>query len=224
MNINQFIINKCAVSFRASVAYIQQGVVLINGIPAIQKQDILPSDTILYHEKVLQEGYTLQYIAFYKPRGIECTLNAEIADNLLTVLPFNEHLFPIGRLDKASEGLLLLTNDGSIYNKLAHADARKEKEYLVSVGLPLTNEALLLLSEGVSILGQMTRPCIVKQVDAYSFRIVLTQGLNRQIRRMCYKLGYQVLFLKRLRIAQISLGNLQPGEYIFLKKENLVVE
>lgn len=193
--------------------------VFINGTKAIQRNDVLKSDLVVVNGEVLQEGLTFIYYAYYKPRGIECTLNAAIENNLLHTLPFTEHVYPVGRLDKESEGLLLLTNDGKLYKDIAFSDNFREKEYLVEVDKPLTYEAIQQLASGIVIMGQKTRPAYVTKITDQSFRIILTQGLNRQIRRMCYKLQYEVTMLKRIRITSIQLGDLMPGEYRILKKE-----
>lgn len=190
--------------------------VLINKQKAVQRQNVLKTDSVELDGTLLQERIEHKYYAYYKPRGIECTLNAAIPDNLLELLPFEEHLYPIGRLDKESEGLLLLTNDGKLYKDIAFSDNHKEKEYLVEVDTELSDEAISTLAEGIVIMGQKTRPAIVTRVGSHSFRIILTQGLNRQIRRMCYKLNYNVTMLKRIRITSVLLGDLQPGEYRIL--------
>lgn len=162
--------------------------------------------------KIIREGKKFSYVKFYKPRGIECTLNETIPENLLTAFHYPKKLFPVGRLDKESEGLLLMTDDGQFFKETAWSDKEKEKEYAVSVDKPVTAEFLQRMGEGVVIMGKRTRPAKIVQTGEFSFRIILTQGLNRQIRRMCYKLGYKVEQLIRLRIDWIELGNLQPGE------------
>lgn len=196
--------------------------VFINKQKALQRQNVLRTDSVELDNTLLQEGLEHKYYAYYKPRGIECTLNTAIANNLLEQLPFEEHLYPIGRLDKESEGLLLLTNDGKLYKDIAFSENHKEKEYLVEVDKELADEAVTALASGIVIMGQKTRPAIVTKVDSHSFRIILTQGLNRQIRRMCYKLNYNVTMLKRIRITSVLLGDLEPGEYRALKKEDCV--
>lgn len=192
---------------------VQENRVFINGIKALQRQDVLKSDCIEANGEVLQAGLEHVYYAYYKPRGIECTLNAEIENNLLQALPFDVHVYPVGRLDKESEGLLLLTNDGKIYKDIAFSENLKEKEYAVEVDKDLTEDAIEQLASGIVIMGQRTRPAQVYKVSDRSFRIILTQGLNRQIRRMCYKLQYEVIRLKRIRITSIELNGLQPGEF-----------
>lgn len=197
---------------------VQENRVFINGIKALQRQDVLKSDCIEANGELLQAGLKHVYYAYYKPRGIECTLNAEIENNLLQALPFDVHVYPVGRLDKESEGLLLLTNDGKIYKDIAFSENLKEKEYLVEVDKALTEDAIEQLASGIVIMGQRTRPAQVYKVSDRSFRIILTQGLNRQIRRMCYKLNYEVTMLKRIRITSIELNGLQPGEFREISK------
>lgn len=196
--------------------------VLINKQKAAQRQNVLKTDSVELDGRLLQEGIEHKYYAYYKPRGIECTLNTAIPDNLLELLPFEEHLYPIGRLDKESEGLLILTNDGKLYKDIAFAEKLKEKEYLVEVDQALTDTAIETLASGIVIMGQKTRPAVVTRVNSHSFRIILTQGLNRQIRRMCYKLGLNVNVLKRIRITSVLLGDLQPGEYRELSKSEII--
>jgi 23S rRNA pseudouridine2604 synthase len=213
MNINELLVKRFHISKEAAGQMLVDNRVFINAEKAIQRQEVLKTDAIKIDGEVIQEGVEHSYYAYYKPRGIECTLNPEIKDNLLDILPFKEHLYPVGRLDKESEGLLLLTNDGKLYKDIAFAENNKEKEYLVEVDKALTNEVINKLASGIVIMGQKTRPARVKQIDTTTFSIILTQGLNRQIRRMCYKLEYEVTMLKRIRITSVLLGDLKPREY-----------
>jgi 23S rRNA pseudouridine2604 synthase len=153
------------------------------------------------------------YLAFHKPVGIECTTDTRVAHNIVDCIAHRERIFPIGRLDKDSEGLILLTNDGDIVNRLLRAEHRHEKEYLVTVDRPLTDEFLDGLAAGVPILGTTTAPCVVERVAKNTFRIVLTQGMNRQIRRMCDVFGYTVRRLQRVRFVNVLLGALEPGRW-----------
>lgn len=222
MSINEFLVKHFHISKKEAFRLIQEQRVYVNEVLVRQMQQILKHEGIRVDGTYIQQPIAFQYIAFYKPRGIECTLNPNIGDNLLTVFPFDRHLFPIGRLDKESEGLLLLTNDGKLYNRTALADAYKEKEYLVTVDKPLTTEAIQQLASGVVILRtKLTRPAIVHQVDDHTFTIILTQGFNRQIRRMCHKVGYHVTSLKRTRITSVELNGLKPGEFRLLDKEDI---
>jgi 23S rRNA pseudouridine2604 synthase len=212
-SLKHFIVQKARISNKEAVQYILLGKVLVNGQKGRLNQALLPEDVVCLADQVLKEPQVFIYLAYYKPRGIESTLNPQIEANLLQALPFNQSVFPVGRLDKDSEGLMLLTNNGKIFDKIIHARNHQEKEYLVTVDQPLSPEALALLAGGMVIMGKRTRPAVVRQVDATTFRIILTQGLNRQIRRMCYQLGYQVKQLVRIRLITLGLGDLKPGEW-----------
>jgi len=220
MNINEFLTKHYKLSSEESIAFIQEQEVFINHKQAIQRQHLERTDALSVNGVVIREAQHFSYYAFYKPRGIECTLNPGITDNLFTILPFDEHVFPIGRLDKESEGLLILTNDGVLYKDIAFAEKLKEKEYIVEVDRLLTRESIQQWADGIVIKGRKTRPALVFPLTEKSFRIILTQGVNRQIRRMCYKLGYEVISLKRIRITSIILGDLNPGEYRVLSKQD----
>jgi 23S rRNA pseudouridine2604 synthase len=218
MNINEFLVKRFHVSKEEAGNWIAENRVLINQQKAIQRATVLKTDSVSMNGEMLQEGLMHSYYAYYKPRGIECTLNPNIADNLLHVLPFTEHVYPIGRLDKESEGLLILTNDGKLYKDIAHAEKEKEKEYVVEVDKELTDTAIEQLASGIVIMGKKTKPAHVRLISPTCFNIILTQGLNRQIRRMCHKLGYEVTSLKRIRITSILLGDLKPGEFLQIPK------
>jgi len=164
-------------------------------------------------DKIIRSAIIFSYIKFYKPIGIECTLNSKIDNNLLTVFKYPQKLFPVGRLDKDSEGLLLMTDDGRIFNQVVISERHKEKEYLVTLDRNYDNVFLEKMSNGIVIMGKLTRSCKLIAVTEKSFRIILTQGMNRQIRRMCYKLGYQVLELIRIRIVNVELGDLKVGTW-----------
>jgi len=205
------------ISNKEALNLIFSGKVLVNGITVKSNCELTQTDEILFEGKVLQEAKKLIYIAFYKPRGIETTLNVAIKDNLKAILPFEVEVFPVGRLDKDSEGLLLLTNDGTVYDKILRNENKTEKDYVVQVDKPITFEFLETMSEGIVIMGNKTLPCKLIQIDDFTFKITLIQGLNRQIRRMCYKLDYEVLGLKRVRIGDVNLENLNAGEYRILE-------
>lgn len=221
MNINEFLIKRYHLSQEESIAFLQEREVLINGRRASQRESLNKEDSLSIDGTLIRAEQFFSYYAYYKPRGIECTLNPGIENNLVAILPFKEKVYPIGRLDKESEGLLLLTNDGRLYKDIALADNFKEKEYEVKVDALLTEEALQKLQNGIMIKGRMTRPAIVRPIGPQSFQIVLTQGMNRQIRRMCYKLGYEVTELKRIRIAAVKLEDMASGEYRILTKEEI---
>ena len=205
------------ISNKAALELILSGKVLVNGISAKSNCELKQTDEVIFEGKILQKSKKLTYIAFYKPRGIETTLNSEIPDNLKAILPFEEPLFPVGRLDKASEGLLLLTNDGTFYDKMLRHENNVEKEYLVKVDKRIDKNFIEKMANGITIMGKTTLPCQVRQIDDFTFTIILVQGLNRQIRRMCYKLNYEVLSLIRVRIAHLKLENLTTGKFRILE-------
>ncbi|WP_242917950.1 RNA pseudouridine synthase [Pontibacter liquoris] len=212
-SLKYFVVQQMRVSNKEAIQAILAGKVLVNGEIGRLHQVLQPEDRVSVADKIIKEPTAFIYLAYYKPRGIESTLNPQIADNLLHALNLAERVYPVGRLDKESEGLMLLTNNGKIFDLISHPERHQEKEYLVTVDKPLTEEAIARLAAGIVIMGQRTRPAVVAQVDATSFKIILTQGLNRQIRRMCYKLGYQVERLVRLRMASLELGDLKAGEW-----------
>ncbi|MGZ4116960.1 MAG: pseudouridine synthase [Bacteroidia bacterium] len=168
------------------------------------------------------EQHKFIYIAYNKPPGIICTTE-KVRDNIIDAIGHKENILPVGRLDKDSEGLILLTNNGAIINKIIHPDFEHEKEYVVTLNLPLRNQFLKQMAEGVNIGDAITKPCKIKPEPNTKrvFRIVLKQGLNRQIRRMCNTLDYQVIKLQRVRIMNIKLGKLKPGEYRDLTEDEI---
>ena len=162
------------------------------------------------------------YLAFNKPVGITCTTDTSKKDNIVDFINFPERIFPIGRLDKPSEGLIFMTNDGDIVNKILRAGNNHEKEYIVNVNRKITQAFIRQMSSGVPILDTVTKKCQVKRINDFTFNITLTQGLNRQIRRMCSHLGYEVTRLKRVRIMNIELGSLKRGEYRHFTPDELI--
>jgi 23S rRNA pseudouridine2604 synthase len=194
--------------------------ILVNNKTISANIEIAPEDEIKLESRVLQEAKNFKYLAYYKPKGIETTLNQNIQDNLLAVLPEKE-VFPIGRLDKASEGLLLLSDDGRLYDKILRKEFNIEKEYEVKVDKLIDENFIHIMANGIEIMGKKTLPCKLEKIDDFTFRITLIQGLNRQIRRMCYKLNYEVLALKRIRIGGLKLGNLKPTEYYYFKPQQI---
>jgi 23S rRNA pseudouridine2604 synthase len=161
------------------------------------------------------------YIALNKPVGITCTTEGDVEDNIIDFVGHPERIFPIGRLDKDSEGLILLTNNGDIVNEILRSENNHEKEYRVTVDRPITDLALKMLASGVKIMGEVTKPCRVSRIHPDSFCMILTQGLNRQIRRMCSALGYRAQRLQRVRIMHVHLGKLRPGEWRYLTDSEL---
>lgn len=220
-SLKHFIVQKLTISNKEAIQHILSGRVRVNGKQGKLTQVLLPEDEVQVDEQVIKEPRKNVYIAYHKPPGIESTMNAQIDNNLFEALGFSQSVFPVGRLDKASEGLMLLTNDGDTLFKILHAELHQEKEYVVTVDKPLTQQVIDNLAAGIVIMGQKTRPAIVRQVDDLSFNIILEQGLNRQIRRMCYKLGYQVKKLVRIRIINLELGNLLPGEWRYLSQAEI---
>ncbi len=213
------LVKKLNISNAMAKEIILSNKVLVNAENVCDNIEILETDAVFYNNEIIQIGKKLIYVALYKPRGIECTLNEKIDQNLSTIINFKEKLFPVGRLDKESEGLLILTNDGYYFNKTINPASEVEKEYVVTVNKPITNEFIIEMSKGVEILGQITLPCIMEILDEFTFKIILVQGLNRQIRRMCFKLNYMVTSLKRVRIGKINLENLQPKEFRIIDLE-----
>lgn len=196
---------------------------LVNGKPATYKTEVKESDLVMIDGEVLKpKTFVPTYIAYHKPKGIECTTE-KIANNIIDAIGHPQTIYPVGRLDKDSEGLILLTNHAELINKIAHADAGHEKEYIVTLNLPVRKAFLDAISAGIEILGQRTRPCtaMLEPGTKRIFRIVLTQGMNRQIRRMCNAFDYQVIRLQRVRVMHITLGQLKPGEWRDLSAEEL---
>ncbi|MBA9078761.1 MULTISPECIES: pseudouridine synthase [Rufibacter] len=212
-SLQYFVVQKARLSNKEAIEAVLAGRVLVNGQKGRLQQVLRPEDGVTLNGQVLKAPQAFTYLAYYKPRGVESTLNPEIDHNLVHALNLEERLFPIGRLDKESEGLLLLTNDGHLYKSISQPQYHQEKEYLVTVDQPLTPEALARMASGVVIMEQMTRPARVQQVGEMTFTIILTQGLNRQIRRMCYQLGYTVNRLVRTRMVTVELGNLPQGAW-----------
>ncbi len=219
--INKFLSESGYCSRREADKLIEQGRVTINGAIPEMGTKVGPNDEVRVNGQLINEkkdGFV--YLLFNKPIGIECTTNQSIKNNVVDYINYPERVFPIGRLDKASEGLLLMTNDGDIVNKILRARNNHEKEYIVTVNKPITERFIKRMASGVPILETVTRKCKVEQISKFTFRIILTQGLNRQIRRMCEYLDYEVTALKRIRIINISL-DVPVGKYRELTKKEL---
>ena len=211
--INKYLSEVGFCSRRKADDYISDGRVYINGKPALLGSKVNIEDEISVDGEIIQyKDKKKVYIAFNKPVGIECTGNHKVKDNIIDYINHKERLFTIGRIDKQSEGLILLTNDGDIVNNVLRAENRKEKEYIVTVNKKITTEFIDKMRKGVRIMGRITRKCFVKKIHENRFKIILTQGMNRQIRRMCEVLGYRVTKLKRVRIMDIHLDT-KVGEY-----------
>ena len=201
-------------SRRQADKLIEQERVTVNDEVATLGDRAMPNDVIKVNGKLLiTENEELVYIALNKPTGITCTTDRRIEGNVVDFINHKERIFHIGRLDKPSEGLLLMTNDGDIVNKILRAGNKHEKEYIVKVDRRITDEFLKRMSSGVPILETVTKRCEIEKIGRYVFKITLIQGLNRQIRRMCEYLGYDVVSLKRTRIMNIHLGNLELGKW-----------
>lgn len=219
MRINKYISESGKTSRRGADKLITEGRVKINGKRATIGSQVEPGDEVEVDGNIVRVARNNVYIALNKPVGITSTTEKDVKGNIVDLVNHPLRIFNIGRLDKDSEGLILMTNDGDIVNEILRSENRHEKEYIVSVDRPITPESLKKMSEGVKILGTTTLPCEVVQLSKYDFKIILTQGLNRQIRRMCAELGYEVYRLQRIRIMNIELGKLPPGQWRDLSKK-----
>jgi 23S rRNA pseudouridine2604 synthase len=220
--INKYLSEVGYCSRRAADKLIEEGRVTLNGVIPEMGTKILPTDEVRVDGNLISTPPSKPvYIAFNKPIGIVCTTDTSVEkDNIIDYINYPKRIFPIGRLDKASEGLIFLTNDGDIVNKILRARNNHEKEYLVTVDHEITKEFIHRMADGIPILETVTRECYVEQISKYTFKIILTQGLNRQIRRMCEYLDYTVLKLKRIRIMTIKL-DLPVGHWRELKEEEM---
>lgn len=222
IRINKYLSDKGLCSRREADRLIAQGRVRINGKVAEMGSRVAAGDVVeLNGKRISSELETRIYMAFNKPVGITCTTDRAIRGNIVDYINYPQRIFHVGRLDKDSEGLILMTNDGDIVNKILRASNNHEKEYLVTVDKPVTDEFLKGMSSGVPVLGTMTNPCTAERRSKYVFRIILTQGLNRQIRRMCSYFGFKVVRLKRIRIMNIKLGDLPLGKWRYLTETEL---
>lgn len=220
MRINKLLSNYGYCSRKEVSRLIEDKRIMVNGKLCEQGQWVEESDDILLDgEKVKQKERI--YIALNKPKGIICTSSREIKDNIIDFLNYEEYVFPVGRLDKDSEGLILMTNDGDLANKILSSENYHEKEYIVTLDKDFDDDFIYKMSNGVNILGTVTRPCKLTRIDNNTFKIILTQGLNRQIRRMCKTLGYNVIKLERIRIVSILSDGIEPGKWRELTKEEI---
>ncbi len=223
ISLNKFISDTGICSRREADKLIDEGLVTINGRTAKTGNRVADGDTVCIDGKPLKAPPKTIYIAFNKPVGITCTTDLKEKGNIITYINHPQRIFPIGRLDKPSEGLIFLTNDGNIVNKILRAGNNHEKEYIVTVNKPITPEFVQRMKNGVPVLGTVTKKCMVRQDGTNIFTIILTQGLNRQIRRMCEYLGYSVTRLRRVRIMNIKLGNLPPGKWRYLNAQEMAL-
>jgi 23S rRNA pseudouridine2604 synthase len=213
LRLNKYISETGICSRREADKWIDAGRVTCNGQPAALGTRIADGDVVCIDGEPIGAKKKQVYIALNKPVGVTCTTESHIEDNIIDLIGHPERIFPIGRLDKDSEGLILLTNNGDIVNEILRSENNHEKEYIVTVDRPITDLALTMMAGGVKIMGEPTKPCKVSRIGPESFRMILTQGLNRQIRRMCSALGYKARRLQRVRIMNIHLGNLGSGQW-----------
>lgn len=220
MRINKLLSNKGICSRRQTNVLIEAGRIYVNGKKAIYGQWVEETDEILLDGKPLQEREKI-YILLNKPVGITCTSDEAVKDNIIDYMNYPEFIFPVGRLDKESQGLILMTNDGDLAHQILYSEHEHEKEYLVTVDRPYDETFLKKMAQGVKIGKDVTRPCILTKVSEDSFKIILTQGLNRQIRKMCLVFGYKVKRLERIRLLFVEKGDLPCGKWRILTKEEV---
>ncbi|WP_291637418.1 23S rRNA pseudouridine(2604) synthase RluF [Clostridium sp.] len=221
IRLNKFISETGFCSRRVADKLIDGGKVTVNGKIPEMGTKVSTTDYIEINGNPLKNKEELVYLAFNKPIGITCTTEHKVKGNIVDFINFPKRIFPIGRLDKPSQGLIFLTNDGDIVNKILRSGNNHEKEYLVTVDNPITPDFIKNMANGIPVLGTITKKCFVKKERKYVFRIILTEGLNRQIRRMCEYLGYAVVRLERLRIMNVSINNLPIGKWRYLTENEL---
>lgn len=212
-SLNKYISDTGFCSRREADKYIEECRVTINGMDAHKGNRVGEGDVVKIDGEPLKKKKQPVYLMLNKPKGITCTTDTKDKTNIIDFINYKSRIFPIGRLDKLSEGLIFLTNDGDIVNKILRAGNGHEKEYIVTVDQSINHEFINQLRNGVKILGVVTQKCFVKQEGDCKFRIILTQGLNRQIRRMCEVLGFRVTSLKRIRIMSFTLNGIAPGKW-----------
>jgi 23S rRNA pseudouridine2604 synthase len=221
ISLNKYISDSGFCSRREADKYIEECRVTINGRDADKGNRVKEGDVVKVDGEPLKKKKAAVYLMLNKPKGITCTTDLKDKTNIISYVNFKDRIFPIGRLDKLSEGLIFLTNDGDIVNKILRAGNGHEKEYIVTTDRPVNLEFINNMRNGVRIMGTMTKKCFVKQEGDNRFRIILTQGLNRQIRRMCEALGYKVTSLKRIRIMTITLSGLAPGKWRYFTPQEI---
>lgn len=221
IRLNKYMSETGICSRREADRYIELGRVTVDGVKAIPGIKVSKGQVVKLDGKSISKEEEMIYIALNKPVGITCTTDRNIKGNIVDFVSHEKRIFHIGRLDKDSEGLILLTNDGDIVNKILRAGNHHDKEYIVTVNKPINDEFIKRMGNGIKILGKITKKCPVNKEGEKTFRIILTEGMNRQIRRMCEALGYKVTKLKRIRIMNIKLGKLKIGEWRNLTNEEL---
>ena len=221
IRVNKFLSEAGYCSRREADKYVDLGIITINGEKVVMGMKVQPGDEVRVNDKLIGTKAKSVYIAVNKPQGITCTTDQHIDGNIVDYVNYPERIFPIGRLDKPSEGLILMTNDGDIVNKILRAGNNHEKEYVVTVDKKIDHNFIFDMSNGVPILDTVTNKCKVVQTGPQSFNIILTQGLNRQIRRMCEHFGFRVRKLKRMRIMNLTLDNIKAGEWRHLTQNEM---
>lgn len=223
IRINKYLSQAGICSRRQADIYVEEGKVLVDGVPAVSGTKVMPGQEVIFDGKLIHIQEELIFLAFHKPKGIVCTSSKAEKNNIIDFIHYPERIYPVGRLDKDSQGLILLTNDGEAANQIMKARNYHEKEYEVTVDKRITREFIEGMRNPVPLqeIGAVTRRCKVKKEGSNQFRIILTQGYNRQIRRMCEYFGYRVTRLKRVRIMNIHLGNLREGTYRKLSPKEL---
>lgn len=221
ISLNKYISSTGVCSRREADKMIDAGRVRLNGVVAQKGNRVEEGDEVLLDGKPLLDKPAPLYLMLHKPPGITCTTDLKDKDNIIHYLNHPQRIFPIGRLDKASTGLILLTNDGDIVNEILREENNHEKEYVVKVNKAINPQFLQKMASGVPILGTVTKRCRVEAISKFIFKIILTQGMNRQIRRMCEALGYKVVTLKRIRVMHLELDNLKPGQWRELNKKEV---
>ncbi|MDZ4993340.1 pseudouridine synthase [Clostridium perfringens] len=220
MRINKLFSNFGICSRKETNRLIREGRVIVNGEPCMEGQWVELSDDIRLDGELLKPKEKI-YIALNKPVGVVCTAAEEVENNIIDYLGIDDYVFPIGRLDKDSQGLIILTNDGDLANQVLAAENNHEKEYIVTLDQPFYDDFIEKMEQGVEILGQVTKPCKVKRINENTYSIILTQGLNRQIRRMSKAFGFNVVKLERTRIVNINLEGIDYGKWRYISKEEI---
>lgn len=221
VRLNKYISDTGFCSRREADKLIEENRVKVDGIKATMGSKVFRGQKVIIDNKELKVENKLIYIALNKPRGITCTTEKKIKGNIVDFINHEKRIFPIGRLDKDSEGLIFLTNDGDIVNKILRAGNNHEKEYIVTVNKNINDKFVRGMANGVPVLDTITKKCYVEKLGKNKFKIVLTQGLNRQIRRMCAYFGYNVIKLERVRIMNVKLDNLKTGSWRYLSEKEL---
>lgn len=222
ISLNKFIASQGICSRRQADVLIETGKVSINGEVAKKGNRVFPEDEVTLKGKAIQHASKEKiYLLYNKPPGVVCTTDRREPNNIIDKVNYKERIFPVGRLDKASTGLIILTNDGDLVNKVLRSEHKHEKEYVVTLTRRYKDDFLQKMGAGVPVLDRMTKPCTVLRVNEISFRIILTEGMNRQIRRMCEHLGHKVRYLKRIRIMHMELRELAPGRWRHINSSEL---